>query len=112
MIFPLEQWLLVRYALLLIGICCILAGIITVWLPLPIGIPLMLVGATILLRTSKAFQHWLRMRRANHPRLNRAMTRVGRRLPWPYRRMINRTVPSRVERARSEPGGPNASPMS
>jgi len=49
--------------MILAGATSVGAGILTFWLPLPIGLPLMLIGATLLGRHSPRARRWFtRMR--------------------------------------------------
>lgn len=42
-----------RIALLAVGVLAVLVGFITFWLPIPIGLPLLVVGSALLVRHSK-----------------------------------------------------------
>ena len=48
------KWLLTG-----LGMVLLLAGAATFWLPLPIGVPLILLGGTLLLRHSPRSRRWL-----------------------------------------------------
>lgn len=41
-----------KWALITGGTLCVILGIVTFWLPIPIGVPLILIGLPVLLRTS------------------------------------------------------------
>ena len=47
-----SQSILIRGSLALLGAILFIAGLLTFWLPIPIGIPLMLVGMPLLFRNS------------------------------------------------------------
>lgn len=65
-----------KWAAILSGGCLLLAGLLTVWLPLPTGLPLMLFGLIVLLRHSPTAREWLRRGEAALPMLRRLRERV------------------------------------
>lgn len=48
-----------KWALITAGIVFIAAGVITFWLPIPIGIPLLLLGLPLVLKNSPHGRRWL-----------------------------------------------------
>lgn len=62
-----------KWALIGLGAIFAVAGFLTFWLPLPIGIPLLLIGLALLGRHSPRARLWLRplKRRANMFRRDR-----------------------------------------
>jgi hypothetical protein len=53
-----------RWSMILFGGLLVLLGLVTFWLPLPVGLPLMLLGAPLLLKASPhARRWWVRLRR-------------------------------------------------
>jgi hypothetical protein len=56
--------LLKKWSMIVTGGLLVLLGLVTFWLPLPIGIPLMLLGAPLVLRASPhARRLWVKWRR-------------------------------------------------
>lgn len=47
-----------KWMMIVTGASSVVAGILTFWLPLPIGLPLMLLGATLLARHSPRARLW------------------------------------------------------
>jgi len=62
------RWLLISF-----GGICTLSGMITFWLPIPIGLPLMLLGVPILIRSSPRSRKWI--------------LRLLRRYPWLHKKL-------------------------
>lgn len=65
-----------KWAAILSGGCLLLAGLLTVWLPLPTGLPLMLFGLIVLLRHSPTVRSWVQRGEAGMPMLRRLRERV------------------------------------
>ena len=57
-----------KWSLITIGGLLVLLGFVTFWLPLPIGLPLLLLGAPLLLRHSPHARRWWVMLRKRWPR--------------------------------------------
>jgi uncharacterized membrane protein YbaN (DUF454 family) len=57
-----------KWSFIVIGGLLVLLGLITFWLPLPIGVPLMLLGAPLLLRHSPHARAWWAQLRDRLPR--------------------------------------------
>lgn len=66
-----------KWVAILSGGCLLLAGLLTVWLPLPTGLPLMLFGLVVLLRHSPTVRSWVRRGEAGMPLLRRLRERVS-----------------------------------
>jgi type IV secretory pathway TrbD component len=70
------RWLMVGTGLLIV-----LLGFVTFWLPIPIGLPLLLVGTALMLRFSSSARRLLVALMRRHPRLRelrqRARGRTG-----------------------------------
>ncbi|MBN9673405.1 hypothetical protein [Roseibium aggregatum] len=71
----------------------IVFGLITVWMPIPTGVPLMALGLIVIVGTSRTAARSLRSRRRNTPRLNRVITWVEDRSPLRFARILKRTRP-------------------
>jgi uncharacterized membrane protein YbaN (DUF454 family) len=48
-----------KWLYLTIGTLSIFSGLITFWLPVPIGVPLVLIGAPIIMRHSPTGRRWI-----------------------------------------------------
>ena len=48
-----------KWLYLLFGSLSIIGGLITFWLPVPIGVPLVLIGAPIIMRHSPQGRRWI-----------------------------------------------------
>ncbi|MEM9634640.1 MAG: hypothetical protein AAGA50_25140 [Pseudomonadota bacterium] len=73
----------------------ILLGLVTVWLPIPTGVPLLALGLIVIVGTSRGAARMLRNRRRNTPQLNDAITWVEDRSPLRFARILKRTRPRR-----------------
>ncbi|GAA0785635.1 hypothetical protein E1180_17945 [Roseibium denhamense] len=73
----------------------ILLGLLTVWLPIPTGVPLMALGLVVVIATSRKAARLLRNRRRSTPYLNGAFTWVEDRSPLRFARILKRTRPRR-----------------
>lgn len=71
----------------------ILAGLATVWLPIPTGVPLLALGLIVIVGTSRGAARILRSRRRRTRRLNAALTWVEDRSPLRFARILKRTRP-------------------
>jgi hypothetical protein len=62
--------LLKKWTMIVIGALVVLLGLVTFWLPLPVGLPLLLIGVPVLIRYSPhARRWWTRLRRGPLRRL-------------------------------------------
>lgn len=77
-------------------------GLLTVWLPIPTGVPLIAGGAFLILGTSRQAVRWLRARRRRNLDLNRLISGLEDRAPTPVAEVLRR----------SRPRGPGRSEMS
>jgi len=71
----------------------ILAGLATVWLPIPTGVPLLALGMIVVVGTSRSAARMLRSRRRKTQHLNHAITWVEDRSPLQFARILKRTRP-------------------
>lgn len=89
--------LLRHYAWILLGAACLLAGLATIWLPLPTGIVLILAGLALLVRESHNFRDWLTRIRGDHPGISARIRQAGQRLPARVRGFIDATDPASAQ---------------
>lgn len=71
----------------------ILAGLATVWLPIPTGVPLLALGMIVIVGTSRNAARMLRSRRRKTQHLNDVITWVEDRSPLQFARILKRTRP-------------------
>lgn len=71
----------------------ILLGLLTVWLPIPTGVPLLALGLIVIVATSRSAARSLRSRRRNTPPLNNVFIWVEDRSPLRFARILKRTRP-------------------
>ncbi|MEM5583544.1 hypothetical protein WNZ15_13850 [Roseibium sp. AS2] len=71
----------------------IVAGLATVWLPIPTGVPLLALGLVVIVGTSRGAARMLRSRRRKTRQLNHAITWVEDRSPLRFARILKRTRP-------------------
>lgn len=84
-----------RLPALAAGCTLLLAGLLTLPLPLPTGLFLLALGTFVLLRNSAAIRRGLRNLRADHPRLSRWIHQLAQRLPPRAARWLAVTAPRR-----------------
>lgn len=77
-------------ALLLIGL-----GLLTVWLPIPTGVPFLSLGLIVIIATSRSAARMLRNRRRTTRPLDNAIMWVEERSPLRFARILKRTRPRR-----------------
>ena len=80
------------------AILCILAGLATLWLPIPTGLILLALGLALLLMVSRQVAGWLARLRRRYPDLDRWLQRAEPYLPARLRRALART------KAQTRPG--------
>ncbi|MTI43414.1 hypothetical protein JM93_03833 [Roseibium hamelinense] len=71
----------------------IFLGLATVWLPIPTGVPLMALGAIVIIATSRGAARSIRNRRRSGTRLNQVFTWLEDRAPIYFSRILRRTRP-------------------
>jgi steroid 5-alpha reductase family enzyme len=71
----------------------IAAGLATVLLPIPTGVPLLALGLIVIVGTSRGAARMLRSRRRKARHLNDAITWVEDRSPLRFARILKRTRP-------------------
>jgi hypothetical protein len=78
-----------------IAAALIALGLATVWLPVPTGVPLLALGALIVITTSRHAARALRNKRRSNPFLDRAFIWLEDRSPFQMSRILKRTRPRR-----------------
>jgi hypothetical protein len=64
-----------------LGSISILGGLVTFWLPVPIGIPLLMIGVPLIMNHSRHGRQWI-LRLFHHwPLLYRKLKRIGNNNP-------------------------------
>jgi hypothetical protein len=65
---------------ILAGALLVIAGLILLWTPIPLGLPLLLIGLPVLMRFSPNARRWILRLTRRHPGLSRRIRRLaGRR---------------------------------
>ena len=77
------------------AILCFLAGLATLWLPIPTGLLLIALGVALLLLVSPQVVAWLRWLRRRSPGLDTWLERAEPFLPGRLRRALARTRAAR-----------------
>ena len=80
-----------RILLAAVGIVFLFVGFFTFWLPIPIGLVLMVVGLALLLVSSALVRGWVRALRRRYPGFDERLNRVTKNLPQPFRRALRHT---------------------
>ena len=81
--------------LILVGLAfvCLLVGFVTVWTPLPTGVPLLAIGIVILVSVSPTARRLMRRGRMKSDRLDRSVAFVETRAHRSMSTMLKRTRP-------------------
>ncbi|MEM9220875.1 MAG: hypothetical protein AAGB11_00540 [Pseudomonadota bacterium] len=72
---------------------CLLVGLLTVWTPLPTGVPLIAVGVVLLVTVSATARRLMKGARSRSHRLDRGMSFVEERVGRNMSTMLKRTRP-------------------
>ena len=54
-----------------------MGGMVTFWLPLPIGVPLFLIGIAFLMRSSPHVRNRILKFTSDHPKIDKFVRRIG-----------------------------------
>ncbi len=72
-------------------------GLATVWLPIPTGVPLLALGAVVIIGTSRGAARKVRKHRRSTEKLNHALTWLENRSPLRFARILKRTRPRKKD---------------
>jgi hypothetical protein len=84
-----------KIAVTSLAVVCLVAGLLTVWTPLPTGVPLIALGLFLLLTVSPRAKRVLRGVRANHHRVDRGLEWIEARAHRSMAVTLRRTRPYR-----------------
>lgn len=84
-----------KFAVIAAAAVCIFFGLLTVWTPLPTGVPLLAIGAVLLVTVSTTARKRLRSARTRSDLLNRGLHYVEERTGRSMSTMLKRTRPLR-----------------
>jgi hypothetical protein len=79
------------------GAACMAAGLATVWLPIPTGLILMVIGLTLLIASSPTIAAWARLVRRRNPGLDEKLKRAEPYLPQQMQRVLAKTKPVKTK---------------
>ncbi len=82
-------------AILVIGVLLIVVGIPVTPLPLPFGLPMIIVGFLMVASVSPGLQGWIRRRRGSNPKLDARIHGVREKVPGFIRKLIDLTRPKK-----------------
>lgn len=88
MIATFKQWLMLGFA-----IACLIAGLTTIWLPIPTGVPLLALGFFLLIAYSPSGRSWMRRSRTAWPVLDNKVTWIEERAGKTIGRVLKTTRP-------------------
>lgn len=80
-----------KLAIKVVGGLCFIAGLATLWLPIPTGLALMMIGLSLLIMSSPHVAVWLRALRRRYADLDVRLNRTEPFLPGQLRRALART---------------------
>lgn len=84
------------------GAVCMIAGLGTVWLPIPTGLILMVIGLTLLIASSPTIAAWARLLRRRNEGLDEKLKRAEPYLPMQMQRVLAKTKANRSGKKRVE----------
>ena len=84
----LRQWAIIGFAFL-----CLIAGLATIWLPIPTGVPLLAFGAFLLIANSRIGRNAVRRLRKNVDWLDHALVWLEERTGRSFARVLKTTRP-------------------
>lgn len=79
------------------GGVCMAAGLATVWLPIPTGLVLMVIGLTLLIGSSPTIAAWARLLRRRNDGLDAQLNRAEPYLPKQMQRVLAKTKPNKTK---------------
>ena len=79
------------------GGVCMAAGLATVWLPIPTGPVLMVIGLTLLIASSPTIAAWARLLRRRNDGLDAQLNRAEPYLPKQMQRVLAKTKPNKTK---------------
>ncbi|MEQ8823395.1 MAG: hypothetical protein RIC14_03380 [Filomicrobium sp.] len=88
---------MIRVLMLLAGGFTFVTGALLLPLPLPLGLPLLLVGGAILLSFSPAIRRWFKHWRTEHRQLSDRLENIEPIVPSPLRETLNETHPDQQD---------------
>jgi hypothetical protein len=89
------------------GAVWMIAGLATVWLPIPRGLILMVIGLTLLVASSPTIAAWARLLRRRNAGPDDQLNRPEPYLPMQMQRVLAKTKPNRTK---AEPTMPKDGP--
>ncbi|MDQ0314357.1 hypothetical protein [Amorphus orientalis] len=86
-----------KIALQTLAYVCLILGLLTVWTPIPTGLPLLAVGLFLLVASNRAAKQKLRAVRSSYPRIDRGIEWVEARAHRSMAVTLKRTRPFRAK---------------
>lgn len=68
---------IIKWFFITVGALSVLAGLITLWMPIPVGIPLMLVGLPLLMQYSPHAREWILSLSERYPKVQFLLAKFG-----------------------------------
>nr|WP_321445283.1 hypothetical protein [uncultured Cohaesibacter sp.] len=106
MIANLKHWVIMSFAIL-----CLIAGLATVWLPIPTGVPLLALGSFLVIANSRVGRSYVRALRKNVNWLDRSALWLEERTGQSVGRVLKTTRPlvtrhrQKANRRTNDPAG-------
>ena len=72
---------MLKWIFLSLGTISVMGGVVTFWLPLPIGLPLFLIGIALLMKSSPYVRDKILQLACGHPKIARFLERSRPRAP-------------------------------
>ncbi len=82
---------MIKFVLRIIGFVLLAIGIIGVLSPIPFGLFFILLSMMFLVPTTPSFTRFVQRMRRRFPRMDKSMTSMTGKVPYPYRRVLRGT---------------------
>lgn len=66
-----------KWIFISLGTLSVIGGVVTFWLPLPMGVPLFLIGIALLMRTSPHVRDRIVRLASAHPKIEKLIERIS-----------------------------------
>ncbi len=76
-----------------VALACIVLGLMTVWLPIPTGVPLLATGMFLIIANHRRSARFVRKQRQAMPRFNRGLSWIEDKTTGYFSRVLRRTRP-------------------
>jgi uncharacterized membrane protein YbaN (DUF454 family) len=69
---------MLKWMFISLGTISVMGGMVTFWLPLPLGLPLFLIGIALLMKSSPDVRNRILQLASGHPKIAKFVKRIGK----------------------------------